>query len=440
LGGTTESRTYDAYGAEASYTASFGSSNLYSVTYTRDALGRIASKTERVGAEAAHTLSYGYDLADRLSDVSKDRIPHSHYAYDPNGNRIAGPGLTSTPAYDAQDRLLSYSACSYTDKASGELQTKTCADGTTAYDYDALGNLRHVGLPNGTQVDYLIDGLNRRVGKKVNGVLAEGFLYDGRLRPVAWLDGTGVVKATFVYGLHANVPEYMVQGTTTYRLITDQVGSVRLVVNISTGAVTERIDWDEFGNVLADSAPGTQPFGYAGGLRDVDTGLTRFGARDYDAVTGRWTAKDPLRFGGGLSLYSYAGADPVNMVDPTGLDSTGLHWGFVWNPTDEPLHVFGGDACGHQVEWVIPPHSTSLAPGNPFDNGDVDGMFINGEIIKIRGVLGSWIHLPASVRPSSYRGALGFLLRGFGWNPIIPDFEYEFGPLYPPGHACSCGG
>ncbi|GAC1431733.1 MAG: hypothetical protein NVSMB62_28750 [Acidobacteriaceae bacterium] len=289
------------------------------MTYTRDALGRIASKTERVGAEGAHIFSYGYDLAGRLTDVAKDGATTARYAYDANGNRTAGPGLTSSPVYDAQDRMLAYGACSYTYKASGELQTKTCPDGTTTYDYDALGNLRHVTLPNRTQIDYVIDGQSRRIGKKVNGVLLEGFLYRNQLQPAAWLDGTGAVKATFVYGLHPNVPEYMVQGTTTYRLITDQVGSVRLVVNTSTGAVVERIDWDEFGNVLADSAPGTQPFGFAGGLKDQDAGLTRFGARDYEPMTGRWTAKDPLRFGGGLTdLYSYLGSDPLNTIDPSG--------------------------------------------------------------------------------------------------------------------------
>ena len=54
--------------------------------------------------------------------------------------------------------------------------------------------------------------------------------------------------------------------------------------------------------------------------RDEDyTGLVRFGARDYDAVTGRWTAKDPILFAGGDSnLYSYVHSDPVNFIDPSG--------------------------------------------------------------------------------------------------------------------------
>jgi len=92
----------------------------------------------------------------------------------------------------------------------------------------------------------------------------------------------------------------MVQWSTTYRILSDHLGSVRLVINTSTGAVAQRIDYDEFGNITSDSNPGFQPFGFAGGLSDADTGLTRFGARDYDAPTGRWTAKDPIRSDGGL--------------------------------------------------------------------------------------------------------------------------------------------
>jgi len=61
-------------------------------------------------------------------------------------------------------------------------------------------------------------------------------------------------------------------------------------------------------------------FGFAGGFYDPDTGLVRFGARDYDAEVGRWTTKDPILFrGGDTNLYAYAGNDPVNSTDPSGL-------------------------------------------------------------------------------------------------------------------------
>src|SRR5207302_3863410 len=81
-----------------------------------------------------------------------------------------------------------------------------------------------------------------------------------------------------------------------------------------------RIDWDEFGNVVADSAPGFQPFGFSGGLQDLHTKLTKFGARDYDPATGRWIAKDPIGFeGGDTNLYTYVSGDPVNYSDEDGL-------------------------------------------------------------------------------------------------------------------------
>ena len=49
----------------------------------------------------------------------------------------------------------------------------------------------------------------------------------------------------------------------TYRVTTDQVGSVRLVVNTTTGAVAQRIDYDAFGRITQDTSPGFQPFAFA---------------------------------------------------------------------------------------------------------------------------------------------------------------------------------
>jgi len=84
--------------------------------------------------------------------------------------------------------------------------------------------------------------------------------------------------------------------------------------------VVQEMAYDAFGNVILDTNPGFQPFGFAGGIYDADTKLTRFGARDYDAEIGRWTAKDPIRFGGGdTNLYGYVVGDPVNFSDAFGL-------------------------------------------------------------------------------------------------------------------------
>jgi RHS repeat-associated protein len=117
----------------------------------------------------------------------------------------------------------------------------------------------------------------------------------------------------------------MVRDGHTYRIFSDSLGSPRAVVDASSGVVAQELDYDEFGNVTHDTNPGFQPFGYAGGLYDRDTGLVHFGAREYDPETGRFTTKDPIGFSGGdTNLYGYVLADPVNNVDPTGLFLDGI--------------------------------------------------------------------------------------------------------------------
>jgi RHS repeat-associated protein len=100
----------------------------------------------------------------------------------------------------------------------------------------------------------------------------------------------------------------------------DQVGSLRAVTD-SSGTIIKQIDYDSFGNVINDTNTSmTVPFGFAGGLYDYDTGLVRFGFRDYDPAIGRWTAKDPIDFAGGdVNLFGYVQSDPVNWIDPLGL-------------------------------------------------------------------------------------------------------------------------
>jgi len=98
------------------------------------------------------------------------------------------------------------------------------------------------------------------------------------------------------------------------------VGSLRVVAD-GSGNVVKRIEYDSFGNILSDTNATLEvPFGFAGGLHDRDTDLIRFGFRDYDPDTARWTAKDPIGFWGGqVDLYGYCLNDPINWIDPFGL-------------------------------------------------------------------------------------------------------------------------
>jgi len=93
-----------------------------------------------------------------------------------------------------------------------------------------------------------------------------------------------------------HVHDYLVKGVATYRIISDYLSSVRLITNASDNFIAQRIDCDKYGNVIADSGPSFQPFVIAGGIYDQHFKLTRFGARDYDSLTGRKTSTDPNVF------------------------------------------------------------------------------------------------------------------------------------------------
>src|SRR5207245_8191057 len=218
-------------------------------------LGPIAQKVETI-VGITDTCDYIYDLAGRLTDVTKNGGLLSHYTYDSNGNRLSHTDATGTVngTYDAQDRLTQYGNLQLTYTTNGELQTKTNpALGQTAFFvYDVLGNLKGATLPGSTVVEYVVDGQNRRIGKKVNGVLVQGFLYQNQLNTVAELDGTGAVVSRFVYGTKANVPDYIIKGGVTYRIVSDHLGSPRLIINTAGGSIAERIRFDEFGDITSE--------------------------------------------------------------------------------------------------------------------------------------------------------------------------------------------
>jgi RHS repeat-associated protein len=326
LDSITETYTYDSsYGELASFAASYLTNNIYSTTFTRDSVGRISTNVETIGSGSSNTRAYTYDSSGRLTSVTLNGSPLSSYVYDSNGNKtqVTYSGVTVNATYNTADQLATFGTKTYTYNVNGELSDITDSSstpaGSTALSYDAFANLKSVTLNSTTVYSYLYDGYNRRVGKKVGSTLTQQFMWMDNLRIAAEYDGTGTLVSEFIYGSKVNVPDYIIKGSDRFKVITNHLGSVVAVVNSSTGTVAQQISYDDFGQVLSDSNPGFQPFGFAGGLYDPDTKLVRFGARDYDGETGRWLSKDPILFkGGDTNLYGYVLNDPINLVDPKG--------------------------------------------------------------------------------------------------------------------------
>jgi len=332
LGSVTDTYAYNTFSELATYTVTHGSTQLYRVVYDstatpRDALGRVVEKVETLQG-ITRTSRYEYDDLGRLIAVTEDGVLAEEYDYDDNGNRLAltTPDGTTEGTYDDQDRLLAYGDYLYTYTANGELASKTdTASGeVTTYQYDALGSLLRVDLPDGRVIEYVVDGHGRRVARKVDGVTIKRWLYRDQLNPVAELDGAGVLTWQYVYGSKPNVPDYAIRVSdgARYRIVSDQLGSVVLVVNVADAAdVIFAARYSAFGGqeVIAGSAE-WGAFGFAGGRYDPETGLVRFGARDYDPGTGRWTARDPIWWDGGqANLLAYVALEAVNLRDPSGL-------------------------------------------------------------------------------------------------------------------------
>ena len=112
--------------------------------------------------------------------------------------------------------------------------------------------------------------------------------------------------------------------------LNDALSTMRDLVSYDQGTsqwkVLRSYEFDEYGNALPNSGNGTGPSSpktFVGGLSvnddTADSGLFNMGHRNYAAgVLGRFISRDPIGHAGNLNLYAYP--NPVNFVDPWGLE------------------------------------------------------------------------------------------------------------------------
>jgi len=339
-GTLSQTRSFSTYAELDSIDNTINNLPVYGYNITaRDKNGKITQKEEYANT-TTYTYDYRYDSDGRLVEVKRNGTVVENYSYDKNGNRISATStlinatVTNTTT-NTSDQLSVYGERSYTYDQDGYIATQTTVEGTTKYQYGTMGELRKVTLANGTVIEYLHNAQNQRIAKKVNGTITQKYQWLNLTTLLAIYDGNDNLVQRFNYA-DGRMPLSVEMEGNTYYLHYDQVGTLK-VVSDSSGVIVKRIDYDSFGNIISDSNPSlTLPFGFAGGLYDSDTKLTRFGYRDYDSYSGRWMAKDPIGFEGGDSnLYGYVMGDSVNLIDPLGHNAgtiTGIEIGSPLGP------------------------------------------------------------------------------------------------------------
>ncbi|HEX6022606.1 MAG TPA: RHS repeat-associated core domain-containing protein, partial [Solirubrobacter sp.] len=321
-GGLNQALDYDDAGRLKSRTVTVGSTQRYKLELERSDAGRITRRTETIGTET-HTYDYTYDDDGQLLEVERDKgtaqaAVIERYEYDVNGNRKSrqiGSEAAETATFDDEDRLKTRGATAYDYDVAGFLKSR----GADQFDYSARGELLSATV-GGTTVTYRYDALGRRVAR-VQGDQTTQYLYGDPSNPVrvtATRSPAGVLT-TYYYDDEGMLFAFERSGQRFY-VATDQVGTPRVVTN-SAGVVQTVRTYDAFGHLLHETQPAFDlPIGYAGGLEDRVTGLVRFGFRDLDTISGRWTARDPALYDGGqANLYTYVSGDPVSLRDPLGL-------------------------------------------------------------------------------------------------------------------------
>jgi RHS repeat-associated protein len=327
--GTASAMAVDRTGAAAGVVLTGpGSTTLATLDYTRDGASQLASQTGTGLGQPAET--YGYTGLEQLREVNGVAV----LGYDAADNltRLRG----ATLAYDDANQLTSStpdggSATTFGFDARGNRTSMTPpGQSTVTYGYDQANRLANF---NSGAATYAYDGDGLRSSKTVSAATT-AFTWDvsGGLPLVVKAGGT-----SYVHGPGGLPLEQVAPDGTTHWFFHDQLGSTRALTD-SAGAVAGTWSYDPYGLVVATAGSATTPFGFTGEWTDAETGFVYLRARYYDPAIGQFLNRDPLE-----SLtrepHAYAGNNPVNFTDPTG-----LYWG---EDLVKTVVEIGGEVIGH---------------------------------------------------------------------------------------------
>ena len=238
---------------------------------------------------------------------------------------------------------------------------KNGANATTEYMYDANGNLTKDLNKNITDIQYNFLNLPDTVTFSDGSTISYLYSADGvKLRTIHKIGSTAtttyycnnVVYENGIQKLLLTEEGYLSLNDSKYHYyLKDHQGNNRVVIN-QNGNVEETNHYYPFGGVFA-SSQNVQPYKYNGKELDTKKGLNwyDYGARQYDAAIGRFTAVDPLTEKHyEMSPYTYCGNNPIKYIDPTGAD----------------MVIWYGDENGKQRYFMFNGINAAQAPQNSF--------------------------------------------------------------------------
>ncbi len=321
--GTFTTDTYNIVGETTSIVnhAPGGAVNS-SFAYTYNSAGEETSVVSNSGA-----TTYSYDATGQLTQVVLPGGRTITYAYDSVGNRIeVSDSAASTVSYTTNnlDEYVTVGGTTYTYDRDGNLLSSTTGGVTTTYTYNARGELVSVTSP-GSAITYLYDAVGDRIASTDNGVTTQ-YLIDPMVgdNVVGTFAPSGDVTNHYVYGVGLSSSLDASGAASFYDF--DATGNTADVTG-SNGSVESSYTYLPFGQILSSTGSTSNLFTFGGqlGVQNSGDGLYAMGARFYDPSIGRFTQQDPLGLSGGdINTYRYAGNDPINRADPTGLASIGL--------------------------------------------------------------------------------------------------------------------